>query len=928
MAHKTPTARDGMLILDGAPSAIPIGSNEWWRWLEAAGASAFRFERGPLSFTARRERHKNGWYWYGYRREGRLHKAYLGRSTELTLGRLESVAAALGRRGSASQVSQSGTLAATSPAIGTSSGRARSAGSAHHAPTSVPRRHNLPLQSTSFVGRADERAEVGRLLATTRLLTLVGTGGVGKTRLALEVAADQVDDHADGVWLVDLAPLVDPALLPQAVAAVLGVREQPRDLVAQTLATALERRRLLLVLDNCEHLIVACAELVAALLRRCPGVRLLATSREPLNVAGEMAWPVPPLALPDPRLQPSVEQLARYEAVRLFAERATAALASFRLTDRNAADVLQVCRRLDGLPLAIELAAARVRLLTMDQIADRLADRFRLLVGGSRSAPARQQTLRATVDWSYELLGEPERQLFDRLSVFAGGWSLEAAEAVCSGDSVDATEVLELLGHLVDKSLVLAELNGDGGARYRLLEMLRQYGQERLAASASAEAVRRRHAVFFQDLVETAESKLAGPEEAIWLERLEQEHDNIRAALQWCLDVREPEMGLRLAGAAWRFWLVRGYLSEGSRWLAEVLELASASGTAASRAKALNGAGNLAVAQGDHERAGQLHEQALAARRELGDKRGVAQSLHNLGGVAVIQRDFATARRRMEEALALRRELHDRYGVARSLSNLATLALQREDDAQAAVLADEALALFRELRDQDGIARSLLRLGVVADHRGDADTALAHLSDSLAVFHSLGDKGQVAECLELLAGILGAHGKPEEAARLFGATEMLMETIGLVPPPADRQDYARNVAAVRAGLGESRFAAAWAEGRALSFDEAFECALAAVTELRVNHGRPAPSSRGAGPGRRPRGRLAGGLTEREAEVLRLVARGMTSRMIAAELVLSERTVAHHLSNIFRKLGVASRAGATAFALSAGLAEVSDPPIRA
>jgi non-specific serine/threonine protein kinase len=919
MARTTPTVRNGILIADGARSAIPIGSDAWWRWLETAGASAFRFERGPLSFTARRERHKHGWYWYGYRRDGRLHKAYLGRSTELTLARLESVAAALGRRGSASRGSRSDTPAAISPALGTSSGRARPASSTHQTPAPVPRRHNLPLQSTSFVGRADERAEVARLLGTTRLLTLVGTGGVGKTRLALEVAADQLNTYADGVWLVDLAPLVDPSLLPQAVATVLGIREQPRDLVAQTLATALERRRLLLVLDNCEHLIVACAELAAALLRLCPGVRILATSREPLNVAGELAWPVPPLALPDPRLQPSVELVARYAAVRLFAERATAALASFRLTDRNAADVLRVCRRLDGLPLAIELAAARVRLLTVGQIADRLTDRFRLLVGRSRSAPARQQTLRATVDWSYELLGEPERQLFDRLAVFAGGWSLEAAEAVCSGDSVDATEVLDLLGHLVDKSLVLAELNRDGGARYRLLETLRQYGQERLAASASAEAVRRRHATFFQDLVETAESKLAGPEEAIWLERLEQEHDNLRAALQWCLDAREPEVGLRLAGAAWRFWLVRGYLSEGSRWLAEVLRLASAAGSSASRAKALNAAGNLAGAQGDHERAGQLHEQALAARRELGDMGGVAQSLHNLGGVAAIQRDYATARRRFEEALALRRELGDRPAIARSVSNLATLALHREDDAQAAVLTDEALALFREFRDEDGIARSLLRLGLIAERRGDVDTALAHLSDTLAVFRSLGDKGQVAECLESLAGILGAHGKPAEAARLFGAAEMLMGTIGLVPPPSDRLDYERNVAAVRAGLGESMFAAAWAEGRTLSFDEAFEHGLAAVVEVRVNHARPAPSSGGASPGRRPRGGLVGGLTEREAEVLRLVARGMTNRTIAAELVLSERTVAHHLSNIFRKLGVASRAAATAFALRAGLA---------
>jgi non-specific serine/threonine protein kinase len=352
--------------------------------------------------------------------------------------------------------------------------------------------------------------------------------------------------------------------------------------------------------------------------------------------------------------------------------------------------------------------------------------------------------------------------------VFAGGWSLEAAEAVCSGDGLETTEVLELLGHLVDKSLVLAEPNADGVTRYRFLETLRQYGQERLAASDAANAVRRRHAVFFRELVEAVESKLAGPEQAESVERLEQEHDNMRAALQWCLDTRDTEMGLRLAGAAWRFWLVRGYLSEGSRWLAEVLGMGTASGAAAARAKALNAAGNLAGAQGEHERAGQLHEQALALRRKLGNKRGIAQSLHNLGGVAVIRRDYATARRRFEEALALRREPDDRYGVAHSVSNLATLALQREDDTQAAVLADEALAVFRELRDQDGIARSLLKLGIIADDRGDANVALAHLSDSLALFHSLGDKGQAAECLELIAGILGTSGHAEQAARLFG----------------------------------------------------------------------------------------------------------------------------------------------------------------
>ena len=456
-------------------------------------------------------------------------------------------------------------------------------------PLLVVGKHNLPAPRTSFVGRETELQNIKRDLAMTRLLTLTGAGGCGKTRLALEVARGSVGAYPDGVWLVELAPLSEGMLVAQAVAATLGVQEQPERSLTDALVNFLRAKRALLVLDNCEHLVDAVARLVDTFLNSCPDLRVLATSRESLNVEGELNWLVPSLSVPSLGQSPRVEELAGYESVRLFVERASHRNPAFSRTPENAHAVARICGRLEGIPLAIELAAARVG-LSVEQIAARLDDSLRLLTTGSRTASPRHRTLRGTLDWSYALLSEPERSLFCRLSVFAGGWTLEAAEVVGAEVDNEQVDVLDVLSRLVDKSLVVAETTGGGGVRYRMLEPIRQYAREKLEEGGEAEEVRRQHASFFLSLTEEPELRLRGAEDVEWLERLEAEHDNLRAALSWVLERGEAELGLRLAGALWPFWEAHGHYSEGRRWLEEALEKGGQA-SAAARAKVLEGLG-------------------------------------------------------------------------------------------------------------------------------------------------------------------------------------------------------------------------------------------------------------------------------------------------------------------------------------------------
>jgi predicted ATPase/DNA-binding SARP family transcriptional activator len=793
---------------------------------------------------------------------------------------------------------------------------------------SLFRTNNLPIPLTTFVGREREIAELLRLLTSfpartpsvsspnavaqdrgegpgwgTRLITLTGPGGCGKTRLALQLAGEVVGTMTDGAWLVELASLSDPALVPQAVASALGVHEQPGRALPDTLADHLQATELLLILDNCEHLTVACARLVETLLRACARVRVLATSRERLNLPGETIWLVPSLSLPDAQ-HAAPDSLIESEAIRLFVERAATVLPTFTLNAGNAAAIAQICRHLDGIPLAIELAAARVRLLPPAEIAARLDDVFRLLAGGSPAVPPRHQTLRATMDWSYRLLSEHEQVLFRRLSVFAGGWSLAAAEYICTDAGLENTAVLELLSQLIDKSLVIAETAG-GDARYRMLETVRQYGHEKLHEARESVRVHERHARFFIRLAEEAQPEMKGSEQIRWLDRLEIEHDNLRVALRWALNSEEAEPGLRLVAALDSFWRLRDHVSEGRAWAEQALARAETLKGTPSYAQGLISLMYFARSQGDYQTARSLAEDCLALCRELGDTRGVADTLmcwglmtwhqsdfaaaqsyfeqslalfreaddpngiadslhqlghvtldqgrvdkasiyfadsltvfraiHNkadiatlvgdLGLVAYLQEDFASARAHFEESLALFREVATQSGIARSLNRLGDLARCESDYGRAGALYRESLALYRQIGEKSAIASALHNLGYVEQSQGDDARAEGLFQEGLRLFQEMDDKKGMAECLMGLAGVLGTQGHGRWAARLFGAAEMLHETVGATLWPANRIEYERNMAALRIQLDETALAAERAAGRSMTLDQAIAYAL-------------------------------------------------------------------------------------------------------
>jgi len=730
--------------------------------------------------------------------------------------------------------------------------------------------HNLPVQLTRFIGREQEIVELKQLLANTRLLTLTGTGGCGKTRLALQIAAEVLEDYPDGVWLVELAALSDPSLVAQTVASTWDLGEQAGRSIQEVLLQLLRSKHLLLVLDNCEHLVEACAKLVEEMLRAAPGLTILATSREVLQTEGETVWRVPSLDLPEQEDGlPPLEALTQYEAVQLFIERAVAAQSRFAVTNDNAPAVAQICWRLEGIPLALELAAARVKMLPVEQIAQRLDDRFRLLTGGRRTALRRHQTLQAALDWSYELLPEEERELLRRLSVFAGGWTLEAARAVCGEEEMEDYELLERLTQLVDKSLVVAEESGTE-QRYRLSETVRDYNRSRLAEFGEEETLRTRHRDYFLGWAEEAASHLQRPDQREWVERLEQEHENLRGALEWSrTEEGGAEAGLRLGGCLGEYWRIRGHWTEGQNWLEEILARGREVPEEV-RAWALNAAGILNGCQGEHERARAWFEESLALFRELGYQESIAYSLLNLGGVAYHQREYERARALFGESLTLAQELGDQGGIAYSLLNLGRLATSQGKYKRARELFQEGLTLFRELRHQRGIAYSLLNLGDVAYYQREYEQARVWLGKSLTLAQELGHQGgiayallnlgrlatgqgeyeragellqegltlarrigaqwEVAEGLVRVADLCGKQGLRERGARLFGAGEALRENLGTPLSPSERDEYDPQVAAVRDSLDATTFTTAWAEGRAMSWEEAVAYALGEDTD--------------------------------------------------------------------------------------------------
>nr|WP_309697143.1 tetratricopeptide repeat protein [Armatimonas sp.] len=689
--------------------------------------------------------------------------------------------------------------------------------------------NNLPQQVTSFIGREEELEIVEKLLAKNKLLTLTGAGGSGKSRLSLQVAADLLERFPEGAFLVELAPLTDPNFVAQTVASVLQVKEEPGKPILTTLTEQLKTKHLLLLLDNCEHVLDACARLADALMRGCPSVQILATSREGLGITGEATYRVPSLSLPDPKQSQTPESLSHFEAVRLFIDRALQTQPSFRVTNENAPALASVCFHLDGIPLAIGLAAARARSLSVEEINSKLDQRFRLLTGGSRTALPRQQTLRALIDWSYDLLSETEKKVLERLAVFAGGWTLEAAEAVCASDDVEDWEVLDHLTSLTDKNLVIAEQK-HGHTRYQLLETVRQYARDRLQERGGGEVWCERHLAYFVDLAEQAEPQMSRQEQSIWYTRLETEHDNFRAALTWaCKDGSDPESGLQLVGCLWRFWYNRAD-SEGRVWCQLALEIEGKrirrhAEVLRRHAEVLNGAGTLAYGQGDYTAAHSLYEESLTLHRDQGNRWGIATSLSNLGTLSRDQGNYTAARALFEESLALHRELGKDWGAASALHNLGNVARLQEDYPLAHSLLGESLALWQEMGAQGNSALALGSLGLLAIEQCDSTAARALYEKSLTLTYELGNRRFLADLLEGLGGIALAESAPGRTARLKGAAALLREQLGVGIAPPDQRWFDQWTDEARAALGADAFALAWAEGRTLTLEQVIALAL-------------------------------------------------------------------------------------------------------
>lgn len=813
---------------------------------------------------------------------------------------------------------------------------------------------NVPATFTSLVGREQELATITNLLhhPDTRLLTLLGPGGIGKTRLSIQVARETRGYFSDGICFVALASIRVAEQVMPAIAEALGIQQLADMQVFEQVTNVLDDRQVLLILDNFEQ-VVAAAPLLEDLLAACPLLTVLVTSREVLHLQAEREFPVSPLALPSATQVLKSEEIAAYPAITLFVQRAQAVLPNFRLTPANAQAIAEICARLDGLPLAIELAAARVKLFPPEALLKRLAQRIHMLSSEKRTLPERHRTLFNTIKWSYDLLDDREQWLFRRLSIFVGGWTLQAVEAVCAGRN--DLVVLDGIASLLDKSLLvrLEQAGEEEEPRLRMLMTVREYALESLREQGEMEQVQLAHATYCLSLAEEAEPDLKGAGQLAWLARLEQEQDNLRAALERLITSREAELALRLCGALWRFWFRRGYWSEGRGWLRAALALPAERVQAKTRAKALCAAGELAWYQADDAEARTLLEESVALYRQLGDEHGLIRPLSTLGSVIQDQGELAAGDVLEEESIALSRKLDDKWELAsalhrkghntwfqndparavmlmeeslavartvedlsltvRILNDLAYIAWQQRDLARAAALTKENLLLARALDDAFLLNNILETLGLIALDRGDPVQAKANIMESVALAKQLGRKGYPIYCLTLLARVAAAQGQFRQAAFLYGVVGIDFPNDRLMNAD-ERAEYERNVASVRVQLGEQPFAAAWAEGRASSVERAFVLLEAGDLPESVPVAFHRPSLVQVP----PRLKYPDDLTPREVEVLRLLARGWSDAQIAEQLVISRRTVNKHTASIYSKIAVKSRSAATRYAIERSL----------
>ncbi len=801
-----------------------------------------------------------------------------------------------------------------------------------------PPGQGIPAQPTPLIGRDQEIQLVrDRLMRPdVRLLTLTGPAGTGKTRLALEAAGELFEAIRDGAFLVNLAPISDPSLVIPEIARALGIKEEvDGSSLLDDLKAALQDKYLLLVLDNFEQVVDA-APHIADLLAACPTLKVLTTSRATLRLRWEHEVAVPPLGLPDLRRLPSLDELSLVPSVALFLERAQAVTPDFRLTAANAAAIAEICVRLDGLPLALELAAARVKLFSPAAILARLERRFDLLRADTQDRPDRHHTLRAALDWSYLLLPPHEQRLLRSMAVFVGGCTLDAVERIVG------TPPLDGIASLLDKSLVRQDRQTPE-TRLTMLETVRQYALEQLTASAELDDTQLRHAEYCLELAEAAERELVGPHQAQWLERLEHEHDNLRAALRWCIDHRALDMGARLGGALWQFWSTRGHPREGRTWLSELRILVGSQSRTAAQAKLLAGSGRLAYEQGDYAAARAMHAESLDIGRELNDLPAVARSLGQLGDVAHQLGDYVTAQQLFEESLSILRQLNDQHGVGQALNklgltvrclgdyaaarslyeealgigrelgdrgwealvlnNLGRAAYYQGDFAAAHALHEQSLAIRREVGDRRGTATSLGDLGDVAHQQVDYATALALREESLALWQQLEDPWGLAYALEGFAELAAVQDQPGLVIRLVAAATVQREAIRAPRSPASAERMQRLLESARQRLTRAQAADAWTEGQRLSADEA----VLATTSLRNSLSAPLRASN-------PVGRLS----RREREVAVLITRGLTNRQIADALVIGERTVHTHVANVLAKLVLTSRTQIATWGVAHGL----------